>query len=46
VPFVIYDSRRMRKNEGAAYDESLMERKDAMVVEEGHRLMDYFIRGR
>jgi 2,3-bisphosphoglycerate-independent phosphoglycerate mutase len=45
VPFVIYDSRRKRDNRGAAFDESIAERKDIMVVERGHTLMDYFITG-
>lgn len=45
VPFVIYDSRIKRKNEGVTFDESITERNDIMVVEEGYRLMDYFIRG-
>jgi 2,3-bisphosphoglycerate-independent phosphoglycerate mutase len=44
VPFVIYDSRMKRKNENASYDESLMERDDIIVFEEGYRLMDYFIK--
>jgi 2,3-bisphosphoglycerate-independent phosphoglycerate mutase len=45
VPFVIYDSRRKMRNEGAAYNESLLRRKEATVFEEGFRLMDFFIRG-
>lgn len=45
VPFVIYDSRAKRKNEGAAFDESLLRRNDILVIEEGYRLMDYFIKG-
>ncbi|MBI3593020.1 MAG: cofactor-independent phosphoglycerate mutase [Nitrospirae bacterium] len=44
VPFVIYDSRNKMKNEGVTYDESILERKDIMVVEKGYRLMDYFIK--
>jgi 2,3-bisphosphoglycerate-independent phosphoglycerate mutase len=43
VPFVIYDNRIKRKNEGATFDESITERKDIMVFEEGYKLMDYFI---
>ncbi|HXX56861.1 MAG TPA: cofactor-independent phosphoglycerate mutase [Thermodesulfovibrionales bacterium] len=45
VPFVIYDSRTKRVNEGAMFDEFLRDRKEAMVVEEGYKLMDYFIKG-
>lgn len=46
VPFVIYDSRVKRNNEGGVFDESIAGRKDIMVFEEGHLLMDYFIRGK
>lgn len=45
VPFVIYDSRNIRKNKGVSFDESIAERKDIMVIEEGYKLMDYFIKG-
>src|SRR5208337_4914129 len=44
VPFVIYDSRRKMSNPDIGYDESIVERNDRMVIEEGHRLMDYFIK--
>jgi 2,3-bisphosphoglycerate-independent phosphoglycerate mutase len=43
VPFVIYDNKQKQKNEGAAFDESILKRKDIMVFEEGYKLMDYFI---
>lgn len=43
VPFVIYDSRVTRENEGASFEEGISERKDIMVVEKGHTLMDFFI---
>jgi 2,3-bisphosphoglycerate-independent phosphoglycerate mutase len=45
VPFVIYDSRSKKDNLHASFDESIIERDDILVFEEGHRLMDYFIRG-
>lgn len=45
VPFVIYDNRLKIKNENAAFDESIIARKDIKVFEEGYRLMDYFIKG-
>ncbi|TAL24328.1 MAG: cofactor-independent phosphoglycerate mutase [Nitrospirae bacterium] len=45
VPFVIFDNKHKRKNEGVSYDESITERKDITVIEEGHKLMDYFIKG-
>lgn len=44
VPFVIYDSRDEKKNKGIAYDEFITERKDIVVVNEGYKLMDYFIK--
>ncbi len=46
VPFVIFDSRFKRKNDGAAFDETLLERKDTISFEEGYKLMDYFIKGK
>jgi 2,3-bisphosphoglycerate-independent phosphoglycerate mutase len=45
VPFVIYDNHIKRKNENIAFDESITERDDILVFEEGYRLMDYFIKG-
>ena len=42
VPFVIYDSHSKKRNEGAMFDESIAERRDILVLEEGYRLMDYF----
>ena len=45
VPFVIYDNKQKQKNEGAAFDESILTRKDIMVFEDGYKLMDYFIKG-
>jgi 2,3-bisphosphoglycerate-independent phosphoglycerate mutase len=45
VPFVIYDSRLKRENTQSSFDESIIEREDILVFEEGHKLMDYFIRG-
>jgi 2,3-bisphosphoglycerate-independent phosphoglycerate mutase len=46
IPFVIYDSRTRHDNKGAAFEEGIAERKDIKVVEEGHTLMDYFIKGK
>lgn len=45
VPFVIFDNKHRRKNEGAAFDESITERKGIVEIEEGFKLMDYFIKG-
>lgn len=44
VPFVIYGSNIDRQNEEISFDESIVERSDIMVFEEGYRLMDYFIK--
>ncbi len=44
VPFVIYDSREKKNNEGLSYDESITGRNDIMVFQEGYLLMDYFIK--
>lgn len=45
VPFVIYDSKIKKRNEGASFDETILLRDDIVVIEEGHRLMDLFIHG-
>jgi len=45
VPFILYDSREKRNNAQNTFDESIMERDDILVFEEGHKLMDYFIKG-
>ncbi len=45
VPFVLYDSRDIRQNKGARFDEELAKRPDARPFEEGYRLMDFFIKG-
>lgn len=44
VPFVLFDSRVKRENKDVAYDESISGRDDITVFEEGHALMDYFIK--
>jgi hypothetical protein len=40
----MFDSRDRRENAGAVYDESIAERDDIVVFEEGYKLMDYFIK--
>lgn len=45
VPFVIYDSRKEREHAGASFDETILERDDLVVFEEGYRLMDFFLKG-
>jgi 2,3-bisphosphoglycerate-independent phosphoglycerate mutase len=44
VPFVLYDSRRERKGDPVPYCEEIAGRKDALLFEEGHALMDHFLR--
>jgi 2,3-bisphosphoglycerate-independent phosphoglycerate mutase len=46
VPFVIYDSRMKKKKRKISFDEAIAEFDDIMVFEEGHKLMDYFIKGK
>jgi len=45
VPFLIFDSRLKRENLSASFDEEIVTRNDILVFEEGHKLMDFFIRG-
>ena len=42
VPFIIYDSRNSLKSNGLNYDE-FSAAKTGLFIEEGYRLMDYFI---
>lgn len=44
VPFVIYDSRVKKENKSLSYDESITHRKDIVVIEDGFKLMDYFLK--
>lgn len=46
VPFVILDSRHRKNNINAAFNEDILNRDDVMVFEEGHKLMDYFIKSK
>jgi 2,3-bisphosphoglycerate-independent phosphoglycerate mutase len=45
VPFVIYDSRTIRDNGAAGYDETIADRPGITIVDRGHALMDQFIKG-
>lgn len=45
VPFIIYGSDIKRNNEGATFDETILLRGDLIIFEEGHRLMDFFVKG-
>jgi len=44
VPFIIYDNTRERQGEPISYDEQIAIRKDALFVEEGHTLMELFLK--
>ncbi|MFZ5907567.1 MAG: cofactor-independent phosphoglycerate mutase [Nitrospirota bacterium] len=44
VPFVIYDNRIQKEDRQQGFDESITERQDILVFEEGYTLMDYFIK--
>lgn len=44
VPFVIYDSRINKENKGLSYDEGITQKEDIVVIEDGFKLMDYFLR--
>jgi len=44
VPFVIFDSRDRRENKSTGFDETITERDDILIFEEGHKLMDHFIK--
>ncbi len=44
VPFVIYDNKHERKGGPVPYDERIADRKDALIIKEGHTLMDYFLK--
>jgi len=44
VPFILFDSTKRNKNE-IIYDERIVEAKDILRIEEGHRLLDLLIKG-
>ncbi|HIJ60192.1 MAG TPA: cofactor-independent phosphoglycerate mutase [Nitrospirae bacterium] len=44
VPFIIYDSKNNKGSSGKKYDENILQDKDAIFIQEGHTLMDYFIK--
>jgi 2,3-bisphosphoglycerate-independent phosphoglycerate mutase len=44
VPFIIYDNRKERQGEPISYDEQIASRKDALFVQEGHTLMELFLK--
>jgi 2,3-bisphosphoglycerate-independent phosphoglycerate mutase len=43
VPFIIYDNKKERQGAAITYDEQIAIRKDALFVQEGHRLMELFL---
>ncbi len=44
VPFVLFDSRDRSGSKATGFDETITERDGIPVFEEGHKLMDYFIK--
>lgn len=44
VPFIIYDNTKERQGEPISYDEQIASRKDALFVQEGHTLMELFLK--
>jgi 2,3-bisphosphoglycerate-independent phosphoglycerate mutase len=44
VPYVIYDNRAERAGGPVSYDEAIAQRQGILVFEEGHLLMDHFLR--
>lgn len=46
VPFVVYDSRKPGRSEGAAFSESIAGEEGVVTIEKGHELMGYFIKGK
>lgn len=45
VPFIIYDSSDEKNNSDLAYDESIVNKEGALIINEGYKLMDLFIKG-
>jgi 2,3-bisphosphoglycerate-independent phosphoglycerate mutase len=45
VPFVLFDSRKIRDGKGVKFDEEITKRPDARFFGEGYTLMDFFIKG-
>ncbi|MBF0541935.1 MAG: cofactor-independent phosphoglycerate mutase [Nitrospirae bacterium] len=45
VPFIIYDSTDIKNNANAVYSETINERSDKIIINNGYELMDYFIKG-
>ena len=44
VPFLFFDKNRPQENPAAVYDE--INGSQGMIIEQGHELMDFFIRGK
>lgn len=43
VPFVIFDSRHRQDNGDVRFDENILQRADILRIEEGYKLMDFFL---
>ena len=44
VPFIIYDNTKERQGEPISYDEQIAGRKGSLFVQEGHTLMELFLK--
>ncbi|MBF0319822.1 MAG: cofactor-independent phosphoglycerate mutase [Nitrospirae bacterium] len=45
VPFAIYDSRDVKADKSISYSEEIASSNGAIFIDEGHTLMNYFIKG-
>jgi 2,3-bisphosphoglycerate-independent phosphoglycerate mutase len=45
VPFVIYDSRAKKENRNPFFSEEILKDADAVKIERGFELMEYFVKG-
>ncbi|NOY65191.1 MAG: cofactor-independent phosphoglycerate mutase [Nitrospirae bacterium] len=46
VPFVIFDNRYKQDNGDIGFDENILQRAEIVKIEEGHKLMEFFLKNR
>jgi 2,3-bisphosphoglycerate-independent phosphoglycerate mutase len=46
VPFVIFDSRHKQDNGDVTFDENILQRAEIVRIEEGYKLMEFFLKNR
>ncbi|MCX8070518.1 MAG: cofactor-independent phosphoglycerate mutase [Thermodesulfovibrionales bacterium] len=44
VPFIIYDNTKVKASSGRRYSEDILKDKEAVFIQNGYNLMDYFIK--